>query len=84
MVMEKTTESECTKKGTGKDLFSWLVAMRSALQDFLVLHDLVGEGATRFGFDGRLGGMRMGVGIGGGLDGGAALSGYCGLDISRV
>jgi hypothetical protein len=70
MVMEKTTESECTKKGTGKDLFSWLVAMRSALQDFLVLHDLVGE--------------RMGVGIGGGLDGGAALSGYCGLDISRV
>lgn len=65
MVMEKTTESECTKKkGTGKDLFSWLVAMRSALQDFLVLHDLVGEGATRFGFDGRLGGCAWVSGLG--------------------
>ena len=52
------------KKGTGKDLFSWLVAMRSALQDFLVLHDLVGEGATRFGFDGRLGGCAWVSGLG--------------------
>ena len=44
------------KKRMEKDLFSWLVAIRSALQDFLVLHDWVGEGAMRFGFDGHLGG----------------------------